>query len=197
MSSTITQTSIANRALQILGYQPIGSIQDNSRGARAINRAYQPVLLKTLRDNFWGFAIKRAVLPASATAPAFGPANYFPLPNDFLRLAPLDSDKNFNYLDWQIENAGGQQAIATNDQAPLYIRYVSSDVTESMFDASFAEALAANLAYETCEELTQSGTKLAAAEKAYEDAINMAKKTNAFEERPMRAPVDSWITKRF
>lgn len=212
MAATTTQTQIANRALQILGYQRISSITENSRGAIAINRAYQPVLLKTLRDNYWSFAIMRAILPAAVQKPAFGPAAYFPLPGDFLHLAPPDdlspnirafvpgvNGPSFGRApdDWQIENMGtGQLAIASNEQGPIYVRYVSSNVTESMFDVSFAEALSANLAFETCEELTQSNSKLAAAEKSYDDAIKQARKRNAFEMQPMSAPMDDYLIRR-
>ena len=193
MASATTQTTIINRALQMLGYQSVGSISDNERGAKAMNRAYQPTLLKALRDITWNFSMKRVVLAASTTPPPFGKKNYFQLPGDFISLAPPDEDFNFNYIDWQIE---GTQ-IATDDSAPLYVRYVSSNITESMFDPCFAEALSAMLAMGTCEELTQSNTKLAAISKMYDDAIKSAKRNNAFENRPVNAPVDTWITKRF
>lgn len=208
MPSQITQTSIINRALQIIGYKPVGSIQDNDRGARAMNRAYTPVLLNTLRSNFWNFAIARAVLAASTTQPAFGPANYFNLPGDFLMLAAPDqvsgfafgaqpavpnTQTNTTYNDWQIENNHGIPAIASSQPAPLYIRYVSSNVTEANFDVSFAEAFSALLAAETCEELTQSNTKLAAIATMYDKAIDNAKKRNAFENIPVRPPIDPYI----
>lgn len=161
-----------------------------------MNRAYQPTLLATLRENLWGFSIRRAVLAAAAVPPAFGKANYFPLPPDYLDLAPPDEDFNFTSRDWQIENNGSGTVIATNDKGPLHVRFVSSAVTEAMFDVCFAEALAANLAYATCEELTQSNTKFAAISKVYDDAIEMARKRNAFEGRPQPAPIDEWLTKR-
>jgi hypothetical protein len=180
MASTTTQLTIANRALQHLGYQPISSLQET-------------VLLSTLRENLWNFAIARTVLAASATPPAFGKANYFPLPGDFVDLAPPDETFNFNWTDWQIE---GQQ-IASDDQGPLHVRYITSNITESMFDVSFAEAFAAKLAMEICEELTQSNTKMQTAQKAYDDSINQARRRNAFESRPVKPAEDSWITKRF
>lgn len=210
MGATTTQLSIANRALQLLGYQPISSLQENSRGARAINRAYQPVFLSELRSNFWGFSLIRASLPAAVTPPAFGKGNYFPLPGDFVMLGPPDQVTNFQfgatpatpnsnlqYVDYQIENNGlGQLCIATDQPAPLQIRYVSSNITENLFDYSFAEAFAAALALEVCEELTQSNTKLANLEKIYEEAIETAKKRNAFEKRPAQPKVDSWVLAR-
>lgn len=219
MASTTTQLQIVNRALQLLGSPAISLITENSRGAKAMNRAYQPVLLKTLRENYWNFSIKRAVLATAAVPPIFGPNNYFPLPGDFIDLAIPDqvsdiafpmavppfssssssnSNANTSFYDWKIEAMpNGEQAIISNATPPLYIRYVSSNVTESMFDTIFAEALAANLAFETCEELTQSNTKLQNIGKMYDDAIELAKQRNAFETRPVKPPVDSFITARF
>lgn len=203
MAATTSQISICNRALQIVGYQPISSLQDGSRGARAMNRAYQPVLLSILRDNFWSFAIKRASLAASAIPPTFGPANSYPLPPDFLDLAPPDQTYGVafggfisgppNINDYQIENG----AIVSNQVAPINIRYVSSAVTEAQFDPSFAEAFSCLLAVETCEELTQSNTKLAQIGKMFDEAMEIAKKRNAFESRPSMPPIDPWISQRF
>lgn len=200
---TTTQTTIANRALQILGYKPIGSIQDNDRGARAVNRAYYPVLYALLRRHNWNFALRRIVLPAAAVAPTFGFANAYPLPSDYLKLAP--DDMSFGWSgsgtvsgppkarDWVIE---GNQ-ILSDDPAPIQVRYVTSQVLESAFDASFAEAFAACLAIETCEELTQSNTKLANCGKIYDAAMEDAAQNDAFEKRPQQSPVSSWTSARY
>lgn len=213
MGSNTTKTTIANRALQLLGYKVIGSLNDNDRGARAVNRAYTPVLESLLRENFWGFSIKRASLPASATQPIFGKTNYFPLPGDFLMIAPPDQTVNYvlgtlsptpstknngvMYTDWQIEAfPSGGLAIASDNPAPINIRYVSNAITESNYDPTFAEAFSAALAMNICEELTQSNSKMATAEKAYDDAINQAKKRNSFEMMPVQAPLSSWIAAR-
>lgn len=209
MPQTTSQTTIANRALQILGYQPISSINDGSRGARAILRAYQPVLLRLLRSKFWNFSIYRATLTQSAVTPAFGPAFYYPLPPDYLMLAPPDQKYGVafggfisgppNVNDYQIEQMPGEggSAIVSDQASPINIRYVSMNVTEGLFDASFAEAFSALLAVEVCEELTQSTSKIQQAGKLYDDAIEDAKQRNAFEQRPMNPPIDSWITQRF
>lgn len=213
--STTTQLTIVNRGLQLLGYKAVSSINQNDRGARAMQVAYIPVLEAMLRENFWGFSIKRMQLAASATTPAFGKANYFPLPGDFLILAPPDQDQNvpmgaipaglspavpyigLAYSDWQIENfPGGGKAIASNDAGPIYMRYVSNDVREGDFDPSFTEAFAVCLAMDTCEQLTNSNSKLQTLEQMYKDTMNEAKKRNAFESMPVMPPTDSWITVR-
>lgn len=209
-----TNVTIANRGLQLLGYQSISSLTENSRGAKAMSRAYSPVLYSELRKNYWNFAISRAQLPAAAQGPAFGKTYYYPLPPDFLDLAPPDQIYGVSgggtiagnqilagtpvitgspILDWSIE---GNQ-IATNQQGPLNIRYVTMNVTESQFDPCFSEAFAAALACDTCEELTQSNTKLAALKQIYEETIEEAMKRNAFEGRPIQPPTDNFIIARF
>lgn len=200
---TTSQTSIINRGLQMLGYKSVGSINDNDRGAKAMLRAYDPRKFSLLRAHPWNFAIKRASLPASSTPPIHGKGNYFPLPPDFLDLLPVDQSYGITgagnisgppaVTDWQIE---GNQ-IASDQPAPLLIRYISSGVIESLFDSCFAEALAADLAGSCCEELTQSNTKLAAIGQMYDNAIALARKRNAFENRPAQPPLDSWIARRF
>lgn len=212
MASLTTKTTIANRALQLVGSQPISTLNDNTPGARAILRAYDSVLLSELRKNIWSFSIKRIVLAASATKPAFGPANYYPLPGDFLMLAPGDQNAAYSfsgvplipysqasgqYTDWEIENMDGTLAITTNDDGPIHVRYVSSSVLEGIFDPCFAEAFACALALNCCEQLTQSGTKLQACAQFYKAALDDAKKRNAFEKQPAIAPASSWITARY
>lgn len=214
MGSTTTQTTIANRALQLLGNQPISSILENSRGAKAINRAYLPVLQSELRKNYWNFAIARTSIPQNAVGPSFGKTYYYTLPPDFLDIAPPDQVfgvagggtlagnqilagtpiiTGSPIVDWQIEG----NMIASNQVPPLNLRYVSSNVTEAMFDPCFEEAFAAALAVMTCEELTQSNTKLQAVATIYDAAIEIAKKRNAFDGRPIQPPTDSFIIARF
>ncbi len=202
MAATTTKIAIVNRALQLVGFPSISSMTENSRGSRAMNRAYDPVKMSELRKHFWNFSIKRASLAASATPPAFGMGNYFPLPGDFLMLAPGDqafgtqaqgaSVGSPALHDWVIE---GNQ-IASNESAPLQIRYVSSDILESLFDVSFAEALSVALALNTAEELTNSNSKLQFLAQAYDMTIKMARRRNAFENRPVQSPIDSWLTAR-
>lgn len=193
MANSTTQTTIANAALQLVGYKAISLITDNDRGARAVNRTYFDTKIAELRKHFWNFAIKRASLAASVTAPIFGKSFYYPLPGDFLMLAPRDPGFNSNRSDWQIE---GTQ-ICSSETSPLEIRYISSNVTESQFDACFAQSFAAAIAVSICEELTQSNSKLQNVMKIYDATIKDAKKQNAFENRPVKPLQSEWLTKRF
>jgi hypothetical protein len=168
-----------------------------------MNRAYLPVRDALLRRYNWNFAIVRIQLPASSTKPLFGKAYSYPLPGDFLDLAPTQPTFGVSsggpvsgfpeVNDWQIEG----HSILSDDVSPLNVRYITSSKTESQYDASFAEALSASLAINTCEELTQSNTKIQVAKAFYDDAIEIAKQRNAFENRPVTAPLTSWITSRY
>lgn len=205
--------SIANRALQINGATRIVSLADNSKSARAINTAYDPLRQKELRNHTWSFAVKRVSLAASATPPVFGRANAYPLPSDYLRILPPDPEATvLGYgegaplifasggrpdRDWQIEkNADGLLSIITNQSAPLLLRYVADVTDPNQMDALFREALSALLAEGTCEELTQSNEKKAYARTIYKDTIAEAKMVNAIERVPSPPVLDPWLAAR-
>lgn len=193
MPSSTTKIGIINRALQILGQPSITSLTENSRGAKAMNRAYDSIFVTELEAHTWNFAIKRASLAASATAPIHGKSNYFPLPADFLYLAPDETTLN-NPMnrDFNIEG----HSIVSDEGAPLPIRYVSLSVQESEFSGTFAEAFSCALAMACCEELTNSNAKMQTVSALYDKAIKLARRRNDFQNAPIKSPTCSFITVR-
>lgn len=187
-----SNVEIANRALQKLGAKRIVTLTEDSRNARAVNAAFETLKEAELREHPWNFSVKRVQLAAEATAPAFGKSRYFQLPSDFLRLLPPDPEYNYNDLDWQIEG----RLIATNDSAPLDVRYVYNVTDPNTMDVLFREALASRIAYELCEEITQSNKKKEAAQADYDSAIAKAKRTNAIERTAAKPPEDTWVSIR-
>lgn len=193
MPSSITKISVINRGLQILGNQAIASLNENSRGAKAMLRAYDSIFIAELEAHIWNFAIKRANLAADATAPIFGKAKYYPLPADFLYLAPEETTLgNPNRHDYQIEGA----SIVSDEDGPLPIRYVSLNITESQFSSTFAEAFAYALAQACCEEITNSNSKMQAIMAGYEKAIQRAKRRNDIQNAPVKSPTCSFLSVR-
>ena len=195
MPNSTTQTSVIDRGLQLLGYAAITSAQQvGSRGAKAMQRAYSSVLQSELQKNYWHFSIKRASIAASATPPVHTKGFAYPLPGDYLMVAPDDDDGSdfMHRKDWVLE----QGHIITDDSSPLYIRYVSNDIIESQFDAIFAEAMSAALAMACCEELTNSQSKFDRVAALYEMQINNAKQRGAILIRKARLPISPWISKR-
>lgn len=194
MAATTTKIGIINRGLQLLGQPEIASLNENSRGAKAMRRCYDQILLAQLRANVWTFAVKRASLAADASSPIFGKKRYFPLPGDYVRTAPNETTYcNTFRRDWEIEGLN----VVSDDKAPLPFRYVSSSITESNFDALFAEVMSASLAMAACEELTNSNSKKADAQAVWSESIRQAKKINAIEKAPVKSPTCSFITVRY
>lgn len=197
-----SQTAIANLALTKLGSaSKITSLTDNSVAARAIYGVYDIARRALLRRYQWSFAITRASLPALAAAPAWGFARQFQLPADFLRIVQVNDvfavPALNDYVDgdtsaWAIEG----QLILTDFSAPLKIRYVRDVTDESTFDALFVMALASLLAYQTCEQITQSNSKKQAAMVEMKRAIGDAVTTGAIEKPPQGITDDSWIVSR-
>lgn len=192
-----SSVALCNRALQLLGAARITSLSDNSTNARAMAVAYEPIRQRELRARNWGFSIKRAQLPASATPPAFGRANSFPLPSDYLKLLPPYPEDNFNNRDWVIEqDDSGAVSVSTDDSAPLEIRYIADVTDPNLMDASFREALSHALAMACCEELTQSSTKKGDIAAEYTRVVREAKQSGSIENVPQQAAEDTFITCR-
>lgn len=197
MPSAITKIGILNRAAQLLGQPSITSLNENSRTAKALLRCYDSIFLAELEGHTWGCSIRRANLAADPTSPVNGKTKYFALPGDFLFLAPEETTfTNPRRRDYDIETFNNSLCIVTSLPAPLAIRYVASSITESSFSATFAEALSHALAMATCEEITNSNTKMQNIERGYEKTIARAKKRNDVQKGPTKSPTCSWISVR-
>lgn len=193
MPSEINQTTIINRALQMLGSPPVANIQANDRGARAMNTAYKPVLFSILQENYWYFAIKRAKLPADTEKPLHTWTNKFRLPGDFIMLAPEDQRSQFpEPSEWIVEG----DFILSDDDGPLDVRYVTNSITESSFPSLFAEAFSAQLSVMTCEQITQSTAKQRNVIAIYDRQISLAKKRNFILIEKPRSPKSVWLSAR-
>lgn len=197
-----SRVDIANFALIKLGSgSKITSLTDNSVAARAMNAVYDLVRKSELRARYWSFALKRAKLPASATLPAWGYTLAFPLPADFLRIVQVNEFYlTPALLDYNTADASAfaieQGQLLCNYTAPLSIRYVFDATDEGTFDPLFVSALASRLAYETCEQITNSTSKRQAAADDYKAAIRAAGVTSAIEKPPALVGDDSWVMAR-
>lgn len=194
-----SETEIYNLALGKIGAARVTSTTDQSVNARACNNIYRNTRDALLRAHPWSFAIQRFQL-ALGPAPAFGPANSFPLPTGWLRLLSPDVWQNVNDLDWKIENG----CVITNnyDSGPnstgqvLNVRCVMKVEDPNKMDVSFINSLAARMSVELAEILTQSNSKKQAAAADYKNSIEEAKKNNAIEQVPQVAAEDLFITAR-
>jgi len=179
---------LCNSALQRVGAATITSLSDNTPEARACTVAYDSNRRDEIRRHSWNFAVKRVVLAPDSEEPTFDYAYQFTLPSDCLRvLRPATSN-----LDWVVEG----RKILTNDDAVLYLRYVADITDAAQWDANFYTVLAAAIAMDICEKLTQSNQKKAALETDYTEAVRLARRMNAFEAGPVEAAEDNWLLAR-
>lgn len=177
-----------NSALQRVGAASILSLNDNSPEARACSIAYDSNRRDELRKHKWNFATTRAVLAPDTVAPAFDYLYQFTLPTDCVRvLRPAEAN-----LDWKIEG----RKILTNNGNTLYLRYIYDVQDAAQWDATFYNVVAAALAIDIVERLTQSNVKKQQLFNEYNDAIRSARRMNAFESGPEEAAEDNWLLAR-
>ncbi len=184
----ISETTIANLALQKLGAANITSLTDNSVNARAINTCYEMIRDREQRAHPWNFCIQRFQLVASSTTPVFGAVYQLPLPAGCLRvLLP----HRFG-VDWRIESGN----ILTNEGNTLLVRCIIRNTNPTQYDALFVEALACKIAWHLCEKLTQSNEKKKDLLNEYKMVMAEARRTNAFETIPTNNFPDTWFVAR-
>lgn len=192
-----SEVAICNQALVKVGASRITSLAEESKQARTLSAIYSIKRDAELAANPWTFAIKRAQIPASSTAPVFGWAYAYPLPSDYLALVEVGEDFTFYDSDsgalFAIEtDSNGSLSILTDQTSPLNVRYVYRVTNTGLFNSLFVEALACRLAAEVCEELTQSASKKEALWLEHRRALREARRLNAIEQPPRKNPPTSW-----
>ena len=95
--------------------------------APALRRVYDNTRRAFLCDHPWHFAKKRASLPASAVAPAWGFSRGYPVPVDFLRLLAVKNGPDFSLE----ADAAGSQWIVSDAAAPAYWNVADADGNRS------------------------------------------------------------------
>jgi hypothetical protein len=201
-SGGVSDVLIANRALTKLGATRIISFGDDTKEARAITSLYDLVRDAELRRRKWRFSLRRTQLPALANSPDFGYAYAYQLPADCLSIlsvgdvAPgVDLSDYRTGLDMGLYQLEGR-TILTDLPAPLNLRYKARVTDATQFDLAFVEALAARIAMELAEDLTQSAAKREQAGADYRVALREAVAANAIEVAPEVLPDDSWLLAR-
>ena len=194
---------IANRAITKLGGARINSFDDNTTESRAIKSMYDVARRALLRRALWNFAKKRDKIAAVVVTDQDWTFQFqYTLPPDFLRLIQVNDyseptgfnpSRNMDDAPYQIEGS----RIFTNYPAPLKIRYIADVIDPTKFDACFVEAFASQIAYESCETITQSNTKKAAMAQEVKMWIVEAIKINQVENPAEEIHDSSWLTSRW
>lgn len=115
--------------------------------------------------------------------------NVYRLPVGWLCEVPQNPHLPQAQRDWLYES----NYLITGDTSPLIYRFVADMLDVTKYDALFCEGLSSRIAFELCEVLTQSITKLGAIGKEYQQFMGEARTRNAIETGPVSPEEDSWL----
>jgi len=128
--------------------------------------------------------------------------NVYPLPYSYLRKAPQDPKAGLHTIlgastnrqqdDWIIEN----NYLVSRESQPIAIRFVADIDVVALMDPMFCEGLAARIAWELCEPITQAVTKQRAIAADYQKFMTEARLVNGIENEAVMPAEDDWIVCR-
>ncbi len=191
--------SIYNEALRLIGEQPLAALTDNVPARYTLDEAWEDVVFDSLSRGIWNFALKTGSFPAdSSITPVVGYANAIPKPADWLftvTVSPFPDLQDFFYTDQQsIKDAGGAWH---SDDAPLYVEYASTDLAADTGIAEwsrlYVRLVAANLALDIANRLTQSTTMIQMLEREVKQRLLRAKSRDARDEKEQRVRPGNWV----
>jgi len=180
---------VINSALSKLGEQNLVNTTDVSPAGRLATRTYADIRDALLREFPWNFALKRAAIAANAATPTWGYAYAYNLPTGCLRVV-------------EVENAGGEEwrnegrMIVTDIGAPLNLLYIGS-VEVGEMDSTFREALAARLAMEWAEPLTQTTSVVDQMAGLYRNKLNVARSADSQTEKVRAVDANAFTDARW
>lgn len=183
--------SICNRALIAIGQDTITSLADASKAARLCAALYPDVRDEVTRAHPWNSAMRRALLPALSTPPAWGFARAFQLPADCLRVWRLPDVQRDE--PWKVEG----RTIVSNAGAPLAILYMARLDDPADMDSLLAATIAARLAMELAMPIADSGSLREAMAEDYQAKLREARSFDGQEGLPDPITSDDLIFSRF
>lgn len=184
-----SETAICNDALIEIGAGRIASLVEDSATARICSEQYAKIRDELLAAHPWNFALKRANLVASATAPTNKYSKAFVLPADCLRvLEVVDGEE----IDWQREGE-----VLVSDTSSMQILYVAQITETGKYTPHFSRALALKLAASICYALVQSTSLKEMLEKKAEHTLSQARSFDAQEGAPRQPYAHSWLNSRY
>jgi hypothetical protein len=191
----VSEVSICNGALDLLGSDPIASFDDGSKAANLCSRRYSVVRDACLRAYPWNCAIRRTGLAADTTAPAWGYANRFALPEG------PDPEFCLRVLRLEGEDVGATykvegRFILSDEGAPLNILYLARIGDPAQFDALLVEAISARLAADLAWPLTGSQSAAVAMRDTYRAKLIEARSIDAQEGSVDELSANAWLDSR-
>lgn len=189
---TVSVVSICNRALDLLGADPITSLEDGSKAANLCLRNFAAVRDAVLRSYPWNAAMRRARLAALAAPPAWGFRHQYPLPAGPEPARCLRVYRAEGCGDYRIEG----RRLLSDAPPPLDILYIGEIADPAEFDPLLSDAVAARLAVSLAGNITESAARIEAMRAHYQDTLAQARSADAQEGTPEALDPDVWLASR-
>jgi hypothetical protein len=179
-----TAVSICSNALMRLGSDPINSFDEadvtgsNIERARLASNLWPTVRRQVLRAHPWNVAIKRVLLSPDAVKPAFGYANRFQRPADWLRTIAV-GEREHDRVEFRTE---GNYFLC--DDEGFYLVYVFDNDNPATYDASMVGALELAMAAALAYPVTKSTSLAEALSGELRAALSLARATDAQDDPP-------------
>jgi hypothetical protein len=194
-----TKLQIFNGALLELGERNLASLSESREPRRLLDAVWDTGALNfCLNAGQWKFATRSSMLESSpSVTPAFGYANAFEIPSDFVRTVAFCADEYFNSPITQYSSEGG---FWFSDVEPIYLKYVSNDTDYgadfSLWPPNFILYVQAYLASRIAKRNNQNKSD-------WQDLMNLvgfrlkeAKASDAMEGPTQFPPSGSWVRSR-
>lgn len=187
-----TQLEVYNDALRKLGELRLATLTDDVEARYVLDGAWPAAVELSVCDGYWNFATKTVELVSdSAIDEIPGYASGFNKPADWLRTIKIYPDANkVEELDYADE--GGK--IYAN-QGSLILRYLSRDPAQNLstWPVYFTQVVAARLALEVCDRITQSGSHFEKLYKLHKELLASARNKDALDQPSVRFRPGSWV----
>jgi hypothetical protein len=200
---TASGVALANRALGMISEsKTLSSLDDAGFNAQAVRRWYKPVVARLLEMHHWGLATKRATPVANLVNDRSTEWGYsYSAPDDMafpVSVGPFGGSATTYYrgLAGLLAAYNGRpifqyhgKTIYSNFEGDL--EYVSYDITEADFDASFEDIVVLSLASRLAREIPKDGDLADQLAKQAASAINNAITANLNAGNPKYGQVTS------
>lgn len=195
----IDYVTVANLATGFFGEDDqISDPDEDSKPARTVKAAWEPLRLFVLGKADWSFASRRvnlAARPATDEWPIIGYASAYPLPTDFVRLIQLGGE----YLDedcYAIEAGEARRELLVDRTGPLVLRYVFDQDDVTRWSPEFVEAFSMRLAWQIADRLSGDKQRKQQALDAYTRTIAEARGSDARQKAPRDQHETDWSRAR-
>jgi len=181
-----TKTAICNLALRSLGCESISSLSESSKSAEVLNDIYDDTRKRVLAEYPWHFALKRAILTAGVTVPAFEWGKSFTMPTDML----------LPFYEYNEEEYAIEGTTILSDAGTLNMVYISDVKDEKMFHPLFTKVFYLELAIEASYSLTQDKELLSALNRELKETRSEARSLTSQAISPRQFKIDSFTDVR-